>query len=99
VAKRKPDANRFRSDLAALSRSIPEPLHLPSLDEDRLEGFAHLFVIALPQLTAAGEPVFTDPILQELFLVLNDRFGGCMVPSSTAHPPFWGLWPRPRKTT
>jgi hypothetical protein len=92
VAKRKADAGRFRAELEALSRSIPEPLRLPSLEKGRLEGFAHLFLIVLPQLTAAGEPVFTDAILQELFRVLNERFGGCMVPSSTAHPPFWGLW-------
>jgi hypothetical protein len=92
VAKRKSDTAAFQSELAVLSRSIPEDLHLPSLDENRLEGFAHLFVIALPQLASTGERVFTDPILDELFDLLDNRFGGCMVPSSTSHPPFWGLW-------
>lgn len=72
MAKRKPEPRPFHSDLAALSQSIPAPLHLPSLDQDRLEGFAHLFLIVLPQLSAGGEPLFTDSILQELFLVLND---------------------------
>lgn len=92
MAKRKNDVSRFRSELAAISQLFAENLHLPSLHENRLQGFAHLFIIVLPQLSSEGTPVFTDPILAELLLFLDDRFGGCMVPSSTAHPPYWGLW-------
>jgi hypothetical protein len=78
--------------LAALQRSIPEDLHLPSLRENRLEGFASLFVVVLPLLTSEGEAVFTEPLLQEVFRTLDTRFGGCLVPSASSHPPYWGLW-------
>jgi hypothetical protein len=30
--------------------------------------------------------------LDELFAVLDNRFGGCMVASSSSAPPLWGLW-------
>jgi hypothetical protein len=43
-------------------------------------------------LNAKGKRVFTDPILGELFQVLDNRFGGCMVASTSSAPPLWGLW-------
>ena len=61
-------------------------LRLPSLDENRLEGYAYSFRIVLPLFDAEGNDVYTDPILKELFKVLNDRFGGCMVASSSSAP-------------
>src|SRR5213079_3323296 len=72
--------------------TIPENLRLPSLQQNRLEGYAYLFRIVLPLLNAQGKDIFTDPILDELFQVLDDRFGGCMVASSSSAPPLWGLW-------
>jgi hypothetical protein len=57
-----------------------------------MEGFAALFILVLPLLSAEGQPVFTDPTLQELFRALDRRFGGCLVASSSSHPPYWGLW-------
>ena len=83
---------KFRTELAALQRSISADLHLPSLRQNRLEGFAYLFVMVLPLLNVEGQPVFTDPLLQELFLAVDNRFGGCLVPSASSHPPYWGLW-------
>jgi hypothetical protein len=83
---------KFRTELAALHQSVPEDLHLPSLLANRLEGFAALFAIVLPLLTAQGQPVFTNPLLQELFFALDTRFGGCLVPSASSHPPYWGFW-------
>jgi hypothetical protein len=71
---------------------------LASLGENRLEGYAYLFRIVLPLLNAKGERVFTDPILDELFRVLDDRFGGCMVASSSSAPPLWGLWHPPQES-
>ena len=88
IAKRE----KFQAALAALQRSISEDLHLPSLHENRLEGFAALFVIVLPLLSAGGQPVFTEPLLEELFLTLDHSFRGCLVPSARSHPPYWGLW-------
>jgi hypothetical protein len=78
--------------LAALLQSITEDLHLPSLRENRMAGFAALFVVVLPLLNSEGQTVFTESILQELFLAIDQRFGGCLVPSATSHPPYWGLW-------
>lgn len=60
-----------------------------------MEGYAALFVMVLPLLNAEGHPVFTGPLLQELFLLLDNRFGGCLVPSASTHPPYWGLWHPP----
>ena len=45
-----------------------------------------------------GQRVFTEPILKELFQVFNDRFGGCMVASSSSAPPLWGLWHPPQES-
>src|SRR5439155_22548242 len=92
VAKRQSKLEKFQAELALLQRSVSDDLHLPSLKENRLEGFAFLFVMVLPLLNSAGQPVFTDSLLQELFLALDSRFGGCLVPSATSHPPYWGLW-------
>jgi hypothetical protein len=92
VAKRHNKLEKLRTELAALQESITQDLHLPSLSDNRLQGFAALFVVVLPLLNSEGQPVFTDPILEELFLILDLRFGGCLVPSATTHPPYWGLW-------
>ena len=92
MAKRPSKLDKFRSDLAALDQTIPQDLHLPSLRENRLEGLAALFVLVVPLLNSEGKSVFTDELLAELFLTLDNRFGGCLVPSARSHPPYWGLW-------
>jgi len=97
MVKRKTPADKFRERLDSLSDSIPEDLRLPSLEENRLEGYAYLFRLVLPLLNAQGKRVFTDPILEELFQVLDDRCGGCMVASSSSAPPLWGLWHPPQE--
>jgi hypothetical protein len=56
-----------------------------------------LFRLVLPLFNAEGRRVFTDPLLDELFQVLDDRFGGCMVASSSSAPPLWGLWHPPQE--
>src|SRR6266851_2305897 len=98
MATKKTLAEKFRERLDGLSEAIPDDLRLPSLEENRLEGYAYLFRIVLPLLNAQGERVFTDPILNELFQVLDDRFGGCMVTSSSSAPPLWGLWHPPQES-
>ncbi len=95
AAKRTPAA-RLRKRLENLSNAIPEELRLASLAENRLKGYAYLFRIVLPLLDAQGNRGFTNPILDELFYVLDDRFGGCMVVSSSSAPPLWGLWHPPQ---
>jgi hypothetical protein len=92
MATRKTPADRFRERLSELSEAIPQDLRLSSLEDNRLEGYAYHFRVVLPLLNADGQPVFTDPILYELFRILNERFGGCMVTSSSSAPPLWGLW-------
>jgi hypothetical protein len=92
VAKRPSKLEKLQAELAALGRSIAEDLQLPSLADNRMEGFAALFVMVLPLLNSEGRPVFTDLLLQELFLVFDNRFGGCLVPSASTRPPLWGLW-------
>jgi hypothetical protein len=98
MATRKTPADRFRERLDELSQSIPQDLRLSSLEDNRLEGYAYLFRIVLPLLDAAGKRVFTDVILDELFRVLDERFGGCMVASSSSAPPLWGLWHPPQES-
>ena len=98
MATRKTPADRFRERLDDLSDAIPDDLLLPSLEENRLEGYAYLFRLVLPLFNAKGQSVFSDPILDELFQVLNDRFGGCMVASSSSAPPLWGLWHPPQES-
>src|SRR5258707_9631295 len=98
MATKKSPTDKFRERLDALSRAIPEDLHLPSLEESRLEGYAYLFRLVLPLLNAKGKRVFTDPILDELFQVLDSRFGGCMVAASSSAPPLWGLWHPPQES-
>jgi hypothetical protein len=92
VARKQSKLEKLQAELAALDGSIHEDLHLPSLRNNQMEGFAALFVMVLPLLNSDGEPVFTQPLLAELFLILDNRFGGCLVPSSSTHPPYWGLW-------
>ncbi len=95
MAKKKTPAERFRQQLDGLSEAIPEDLSLPSLVESRLEGYAFLFRIVLPLFNSQGKRVFTDLVLDELFEILDDRFGGWMVASSSSAPPLWGLWHPP----
>src|SRR6516225_11620944 len=92
MGKKKTPADTFRERLDGLSDASPQGLRLPSLEENRLEGYAYLFRLVLPLFNEQGKRVFTDPILDELFRVLNNRFGGCMVASSSSAPPLWGLW-------
>jgi hypothetical protein len=98
MATRKTPADQFRKRLDDLSRAIPESLRLPSLEENRLEGYAYLFRLVLPLLNARGKRVFTDPVLEELFKVFDNRFGGCLVASSSSAPPLWGLWHPPQES-
>src|SRR5215475_111689 len=98
MATRKRRTDKFRERLSRLSQAVPEDLRLPSLEANRLEGHAYLFRIVLPLLDAKGRRVFTDPILDELFRILDDRFGGCMVASSSSAPPLWGLWHPPQES-
>jgi hypothetical protein len=98
MAARKTLADRFRERLDGLSDAVPEDLRLPSLEENRLEGYAYLFRVVLPLLNAQGKRVFSDLILEELFQVLDDRFGGCLVASSSSAPPLWGLWHPPQES-
>ncbi len=98
MARKKTPADTFRERLDGLSHAITDDLRLPSLEENRLEGYAYLFRVVLPLLDAKGKHVFTDPILDELFLVLDSRFGGCMVASSSSAPPLWGLWHPPQES-
>ena len=98
MATRKTPADKFRERLGRLSQDVPEDLRIPSLEENRLEGYAYLCRIVLPLLNAKGKRIFTDPILDELFRVLDDRFGGCMVASSSSAPPLWGLWHPPQES-
>ena len=98
MATRKTPVDRFRERLAGLSAAIPEDLRLPSLAENRLEGYAFLFRIVLPLLNAKGQRIYTDPLLNELFRILDDRFGGCTVASSSSAQPLWGLWHPPQES-
>ena len=98
MATRKRPTDKFRERLGRLSHAVGEDLRLPSLEANRLEGYAYLFRLVLPLLNAQGKRVFTDPILDELFQVLDDRFGGCMVASSSSAPPLWGLWHPPQES-
>jgi hypothetical protein len=95
MARKKMPAERFREQLGNLSNTILENLRLPSLEENRLEGYAYLFRLVLPLLNAQGKDVFTDAILEELFRVFDERFGGCMVAAFSSAPPLWGLWHPP----
>jgi len=98
MATKKTPADRFRERLDGVSDAIPEDLRLPSLQENRLEGYAYHFRLVLPLLNASGKRVFTDQILDELFQILDDRFGGCLVASSSSAPPLWGLWHPPQQS-
>ncbi len=87
-----------------MSATLAEDLRLPSLDDNRLEGYAYLFRLVLPLFNAKGKDIFTDAILEELFQVLDNRFGGCMVASTSSAPPLWAFGARRgkagrRKTT
>jgi hypothetical protein len=64
MARKKTPADNFRERLDDLSDAITDELRLPSLEENRLEGYAYLFRVVLPLLDAKGKEVFTDPILQ-----------------------------------
>src|SRR5436190_22757949 len=96
MARKKTPADAFRERLDNLSQAVADDLRLPSLAENCLEGYGYLFRLVLPLLNAKGQRVFTDPILDELFRILDLRFGGCMVASSSSAPPLWGLWHPPQ---
>src|SRR5262249_31787731 len=95
VAKKRSKLEEFQANLTALLESVPEDLRLPSLSVSRLEGYSYLFLVVLPLLGAEGHPVSPDPMLQDLFFAIDQRFGGCLVPSASSHPPYWGLWHPP----
>jgi hypothetical protein len=95
VAKKPSKIEVLQTKLAKLQASIPEDLRLRSLSENKLEGYAALFCIVLPLLDAMGNDVYTEAMLEEIFVILDRRFGGCLAPSSRSHPPFWGLWHPP----
>jgi hypothetical protein len=97
MARKKTPADIFRLRLDGLSNAITDDLRLPSLEENRLEGYAYLFRLVLPLFNAKGKHVFTDPILNDLFQVLDNRYGGCLVASSSSAPPLWGLWHPPQE--
>ncbi len=92
MARNPSKLQRFRAELATLDREFPQELQLPSLRNNRLEGFAALFVTVLPLLDSEGEAIFTDALIEELVRFLNHRFGGLLIPSASSHPPYWGLW-------
>jgi len=98
MARKKTLAENFRERLDGLVNAIADDLRLPSLEENLLEGYAYLFRLVLPLLNAKGKGVYTDPLLDELFRVLDNRFGGCMVASSSSAPPLWGLWHPPQES-
>jgi hypothetical protein len=98
MATKRTPAEKFRKLFDGLSHAISADLRLPSLEENRLEGYAYLFRLVLPLQSAKGKRVFTDPILDEWFEVLDNRFGGCMVASSSSAPPLWGLWHAPQES-
>ena len=52
MATKKTPAERFREQLHDLSTAITADLRLPSLEENRLEGYAYLFRIVLPLLNS-----------------------------------------------
>jgi hypothetical protein len=62
MARKKTPADNFRKRLDDLSNAITDDLRLPSLEENRLAGYAYLFRLVLPLLSAKGIHVFTDPI-------------------------------------
>jgi hypothetical protein len=92
---RKTPAEWFRERLDGLSDAITADLRFPSLEVNRLEGYAFLLRIVLPLFNAHGNRVFIDAILDQLFAVLDNRFGGCMVAWPSSAPPLWGLWHPP----
>jgi hypothetical protein len=98
MARKKTLAESFQERLDRLSTAIGDDLRLPSLEEN---GLGRLRLPLPPRsalLNAHGKRVFTDPILDELFQVLDNRFGGCMVASSSSAPPLWGLWHPPQQS-
>lgn len=54
MARKKTPADRFRERLNRLSNAIPENLRLPSLEENRPEGYAYLYRLVLPLFNARG---------------------------------------------
>jgi hypothetical protein len=82
VAKKSSKVDQFQKELAKLSETIVDDLHLPSLKENRLEGFAASFVIVLPLMNNQGQPVFTGAHLDALFRIVDNRFGDawCRLP-------------------
>ena len=48
MAKRRSKLENFQAELAVLQQSISENLRLPSLDDDRLQGFSYLSFLHSP---------------------------------------------------
>jgi hypothetical protein len=92
VARRKPGPPDLRVQLQSLNRLVPEELSLPSLRErpPGVRGHAFRFFLVLPLYSAAGERVFTNEHLSQLYLLFDTRFGGCLVTSSRSGAPFFG---------
>lgn len=61
MATRKTPADRFRERLGGLNDAIAEDLRLPSLAENRLEGYAYLFRLVLPLLNPKGKRGCPNP--------------------------------------
>jgi hypothetical protein len=61
MAARKKPTDKFRERLGRLSRAVSEDLRLPSLEANRLEGYAYLFRIVLPLLNAIRDDLLASP--------------------------------------
>jgi hypothetical protein len=92
VAKRNASVTRLEADLRALSASVPEDLFVPSLraQPPRLRGHAFRFYHVLPMYCAEGRPVFTYDHLSHIYRLFDDRFAGCLAPTSRSGAPFFG---------
>src|SRR5437870_12011383 len=92
VARREPNRTDLQSDLHSLNQSVPEDLSLPSLGgrPPRVRGHAFRFFLVLPLYNSAGQRVFTDEQLTQLYFLFNSRFGGCLAASARSGAPFFG---------
>jgi hypothetical protein len=97
MGKKRTPAEQLRGQLATLSDAIADDLRLPSLGENRLEGYAYLFRIVLPLFDAGGQRVFTDAILDELFEVLMPDSAAARWPRRRPHRPCGAYGTRPTK--
>jgi hypothetical protein len=84
---------RKKLDLAILE-SVTEDLRLSSLflSPPRLEEYVYRYKIVLPLLSGAGEEVFTEQHLLNLFDLFEERCGGSLASSGVAHPAWFGSY-------